>query len=343
MAVLVLRGFPGLHGDDAGEAMKDWGKLFFLVLAVSILASARMHLDGGPFLPYRFNRAVASDEDGLFGKVELTGRRWDGSRVPLFRTRLTARSRTVDLTFYLDEDIRSLELQSEGDPKTLLLDLADQDGEGAGATRAEIDLRNRMRRLDPPSRPMPDGTPSERLFLAGTDIVMAGYQASSAFGLAPPRMPLLLLTGFAFAALVIAASSALWKTAARTGAIMLSLGMTLVISKVAIPRPVLFTAAFSEVGPGARISGPLQRQVEKRLDYTRISYSADPEEGHRTPGSGTVELVGIWVPSGPGIPLAEVVPPGALVRFSSAPMLNGEGERLVSKEFITGWVVHVPY
>jgi hypothetical protein len=52
--------------------------------------------------------------------------------------------------------------------------------------------------------------------------------------------------------------------------------------------------------------------------------------------------VGLWAPAGRGIPLAEAVPQGALVRFSSPPLVSVlEGEALLSSpDFITGWVVH---
>lgn len=318
-----------------------------LLLSVAAMASPDLRLEGGPFLPYRINHAVASDAEGMLGSLELAGQRWDGSRVTLFRTFLKARSEAVDLVFYLDEDIRGLELKVEGQGtvRTSSVDLAAGEGRSGAITEGEVEARDRMRRLDPPVHLTPEGSASERFSLMGSDVVMAGFQASSLFGLPVSRVPLLLLGGFALLALAAAAipsDTTRGKVWARTLAIVASLGATIAVVLLTAHRPTLFTVAFADDGPGARVSGVLERRIDELPGYTRMAYAAGQEEGPGLPKPDQVELVGIWAPTDGGIPVTDVVPPGSLVRFSSPPTATvAEGEALLgSKDFITGWVVH---
>ena len=49
-----------------------------LLLAAAAAAAPGLRLEGGPFRPYRINRAVVADDEGLLGRLELWGLRWDG-------------------------------------------------------------------------------------------------------------------------------------------------------------------------------------------------------------------------------------------------------------------------
>ena len=120
------------------------------------------------------------------------------------------------------------------------------------------------------------------------------------------------------------------------------IGATVAIVYLAAPRPTLFSVAFSPDGPGARVSGVVERKTDELPGYTRVTYAAGQGEGFGVMSPGTVELVGLWAPAGRGVPVADIVPSGSLVRFSSPPLATLlEGELVLgSKDFVTGWVVH---
>ena len=300
---------------------------FFLTMAA--LASPGLRLEGGPFLPYRINQAVAVDDDGLLGILELQGLRWDGSRVPLFRTRVAALSQSVELAFYLDEDFRGLELRGDGPSshRAASLDLA-----AAGTLGAEeTALRVRMRGLAPPVHFAPDVNAPPRFALLGTDLVTAGFQASSAlFGRSISRLPLMLLGAFTLAAWIASIippttrRGRVWVRAVSAGTALVA---TVAVVYLAAPRAVFYSVAFPA-------SGVVERRTEELPGYTRVAY--------RGPGAGTVELVGLWAPLATGVPVRDVVPVDAWVRFSSPPLVLGEGV-LVSKDFVTGWVIHAEH
>jgi len=295
----------------------------------------------GTFQPYRINQARLVAEAGLSGELELSGRLWDGRSVPLFRTHLAAESRAEELAFYLDEDIRAIECRT-GD-RSVVVDLAALEGRHGAVPPEEAALRARMRDLDPPVDLAPRGEAKDRLSLAGTDLVMAGFQASTTlFGFAVPRTSLWLLAGFAVLALAV---SVLPMRHRRLRFVLMvgasSLG-TLAVLGATTPRPTLFSVVFQGDGPGARVAGSLERHLEERSTYTLMAWTGGHDGGSRAARSGQVELLGLWAPVAPGIPLADIVPPGSLVRFSSPPLVSiREGEAfLTSRTFITGWVVH---
>ncbi len=328
--------------------MRSRFRCLALLLSMAAQALPGLHLEGGPFLPYRINHATATHTDGLLGTVELMGQRWDGTRVPLFRTRVAARSQAVALDFYLDEDIRGLELQvdGQGSDGSVAFDLAAAEGKAGALAAGETALRKRMRGLDPPVHFAPDGAPPERFSLLGSDLVMAGFQASyGLFAVSASRAPLMPLGGFVLAALIataIASSTLGRRIVARVLTVTAALGATVAIVLLAIPRPTLFSLAFPADGPGVRVSGMVERKVDELPGYTRVTYAAVQGEGASVVSSGTVELVGLWAPTGKGVPVADMVPAGALVRFSSPPLATWvEGELVFgSKDFVTGWVVH---
>lgn len=300
--------------------------LLAFLLTTLATASPSLRLEGGPFLPYRVNQAVAVDDEGLFGRLELLGLRWDGRRIPLFRTQVAARSQSVALVFYLDEDIRGLELQSEGPGSnaTAALDLAAVGTIGAEETL----LRTRMRGLKPPVHRSPEEYAPGRFVLSGSDLASAGFQASSAlFGHAASRVPLLPLGAFVLAVWVIASISPAAgrrRTILRVVTAATVVTVAIAVVYLAVPKPRLFKVAFPK-------TGVVERKTFEWPEYTLVVYTG--------PEAGTVELVGFWAPLGTGIPVADVVPPGARVRFSVPPIATGEGV-LVSEVFVTGWVVH---
>ena len=319
-----------------------------MVLSLVVQASPSLRLDGGPFLPYRINHATATSSEGLFGSVELLGQRWDGTRVPLFRTHVTARSQAVELVFYLDEDIRGLELQVDGQgmEEPVSIDLAASEGKSGAVDESETVLRNRMRGLDPPIHLAPDGDPPQRFSMVGSDPIMAGFQASYAlFSISVSRAPLVPLGGFILVTMFAAAitpSTRRRQIIARAITIFVVLGVTVAIVFLAVPRPTLFSVAFPTDRPDARISGVLERRIEELPGYTRVTYAAGQGEGFGAMESGNVELVGLWAPAGRGVPMADIVPSGSLVRFSVPPLATLlDGELMFgSKDFVTGWVVH---
>ncbi len=329
--------------------MKLRSVLLALLASAAALAAPGLRLRGEPFLPYRINHAVASQEDGVLGNLELQGQRWDGSEVTLFRTQVKARSQAVELAFYLDEDIRRLILQVGG-PETrqvLAVELAAAGTGGAVMPAAESAARIRMRRLTPPVYLAPGGEAPERFSLPGSELATAGLQASSSlFRIPVSRTPLWLLGGFAGLALLLAGLPFHFprgKRLARLFAVGLA---TLAILFLVDRRPILFIVAFpgdaegakrSDDPPsfmsGARLSGTLERRVDEQPGYRRVAYLS---------AQGQVELVGLWAPLAPGLPLGAVVPSGASVRFSVVPLLTmAEGELCIGAQgFVTGWVVH---
>jgi len=305
-----------------------------LMLSVSAQTAPGLRLEGGPFLPYRINRATAIREEGFSGSLELVGLRWDGGRVPLSRSEVEGRIQAVALAFYLDEDIRSLELAARGEAP-LRLDLAGEPALGA----AETDVRKRMRGFDPPAHLEAAGTPPERFSLGGADLVMAGFQASYAlFSLPVSWVPLAPLAGLAGVAVVASALG-------RRGAVLsgvAALATTLLVVPLAAPRPMLYRVVFPGEGPETRVSGVVERRIEERAGYRQVVYAAGQAEGSVYPQAGSAELVGLWAPGGTGLPVEEVVPSEALVRFSTPPLaISGRGgTRLSAPDFVTGWVLH---
>lgn len=349
--------------------MKLRSGLLALLASAAALAAPGLRLRGEPFLPYRINHAVAFHEGGVLGNLELQGQRWDGSEVTLFRTQVKARSQAVALAFYLDEDIRRLILRVGG-PETrqvLAVELAAAGAGGAAMPVDEIAACIRMRRLTPPVYLAPGGEAPERFSLLGSDLATAGLQASSSlFRIPVSPTPLWLLGGFAGFALILAVlpfHSRRGKRLAR----LIAVGMaTLAILFLVDRRPILFSVTFpgddpdvvSGLGPdttwgstrgdaegakrpggppsfmsGARLSGTFERLVDEQPGYRRIAYLA---------AQGQVELVGLWAPLAPSLPLGAVVPPGAWARFSAVPLLTmAEGEVFIGAQgFVTGWVVH---
>lgn len=319
--------------------MRRWGWLLVLLVAWPALGQG-LRLELGTVGPYRMNTARVLADESLTGDLELSGRLWDGRDVPLFRTRLAAETRTEELVFYLDEDIRALECRAG--ERRATVDLAGLDGRLGGIAPEEAALRNRMRAMDPPIHLMPRGEAPERFTLPGTDLVMAGFQASTTlFGFEVPRRSLWPLAGFAGLALAAAALAA---RRPRAGRLLLSAGALLAAGAalwLAEPRPTLFSVSFQGAVPGARVAGSLQREVEARPGYLRVAWRGG-EGGSRETGLDHVDLVGFWTPAGQGIPLGDVVPAGALLRFSSPPLVTRgeEGMDLSAPDFVTGWVVH---
>jgi hypothetical protein len=165
------------------------------------------------------------------------------------------------------------------------------------------------------------------------------------FRISPSRTPLVPLAGFVFVALIAAAIAPSTRARLRFARILTlggALGATVAIVYLAAPRPVFFSVTFPADGPDMRMSGVVEVRTEERPSYRRVVYAAGQGEGVRFGSPGTVELVGLWAPVERGIPVAEVVPIGALVRFSAPPLaILREGELLfAAKDFLTGWVVH---
>ena len=333
--------------------MRIWWGWIAMFLSTFALASPSLHLEGGPFLPYRMNHAVVTSPNGLLGTVELLGQRWDGTLAPLYRCQGSARSESVDLVFYLDEDIRGLRLQVDGQESdgAAFIDLATDEGKSGAMEVGETVLRNRMRSLDPPIHLAPDGDPPERFSLVGSDLIMSGFQASSAlFSISASRAPLIPIGGFLLIVLITAAlplNTGRRRILASTLTICAAFGSTAVIVYLAVPRPTLFSVAFAADRHDAKISGVMERKVDERPGYTRVAYAArqelqsdavKPETGN----PGTVELVGLWAPTRIGVPVTDIVPSGSLVRFISPPLVTlVDGVPVLgSKNFITGWVVH---
>jgi hypothetical protein len=311
-----------------------------LLAAVAAQAGPGLTLEGEPFLPFRLNRAIARDEGGLSGTLELSGLRWDGSRALLCRTPLTGDSTSAELLFYLDEDIRALELREQGGAP-LRLELPPP---RENPDTPESRMRLRMRALDPPVRLSPDGEGPARFAFEGADLGLAGYQASAAlFGVSLSKLPLGILAGFTLLALAAGSAPASWgrgRTLLRGLRVVGATGAALTVLVVSRPPATLFTVAFQAGAPGTRVYGVVERRAEQRPGYAWVSYAAGASEG--AVPAPRVALVGLWTPSGPGIPVEEAIPAGARVRLSSPPVVqySERGWCLCSRDFVTGWVVH---
>ena len=297
-----------------------------LALPLALLAAPPpVHLEGAPFLPYRINQAVLAGPEGMRGEVELQGVRWSGGRVPLFRTQVTARTEAVDLDFYLDEDIRALEVRVAGEEAQLLeLDpVRDLDpAEGA--------VREMLRGLAPPIHLARGEARPDRFPVPAGGAAAAGFHAAAElFGVASSRTPLLVLG--LFAAVVLAASALASRMPVRllwALSLLAAGGASVVVVRLAAPRPLLIRVAF----PGTAGSHVLVRQSRELPGYARVDYL----EGGRP---GSVDLVAFQAPSGRGIPVLDIVPPEGRVRFSAPPCITGD-RKFEAEGFVTGWVLH---
>lgn len=316
-------------------------RAWLLIALLPFIARADVRLDGGPFLPYRINQAVLADATGMEGTVEIVGRRWDDTRVPLFRTRLTAVSESVKACFYLDEDIRALEVTRGEGEAIFMLDLAAEQ-RGLVATDEDTALRDRMRALAPPVHTTPGGEAPSRFTLMGSDLGMAGFQAASTlFRWSPPPAPALVLLGFSLIAALIAAIQAptrRGKLAKQFLLVVLVLGGSATVLLLGRPKAILFRVAFPRTEAAAQLSGVLERRTEELDGYQRVTYSTDRKEE-----DAPVQLIGVWAPPGTTLPMRDALPEGAAVRFSRPPCIELEGSeyQLMGQWFVTGWVDHV--
>jgi hypothetical protein len=220
------------------------------------------------------------------------------------------------------------------------LELTSGEGRSGSLTAEEAALRSQMRSLDPPVHLEPVREPPERFSLVGSDLVLAGFEASSTlFALPAGRAPLAVLGGFVLVAIL---ASALDRRASRGLRLGAALGAAVAVVYLAAPKPILIRVTFPAEGPGARVSGAVERKTEELPGYTRVTYAADRGVGIVLQRPGTVDLVGFWAPAGEGVPVADLVPSGSPVRFSSPPLTTWvDGQpRFEARDFITGWVVH---
>jgi len=332
-----------------------------IVLAVAVLASApltaegRLRLEGGPLLPYRFNRALLASEAGLRGDIVATGVRWDGSRAVLFRSAVAATTDSFEVAFYLDEDFRSLELRAgtAAGEAGLSLDLSRSTGLGAPADPAEAATRSAMRELRPPIKALPSEAVPRRMPLDGLDLLTAASRAAST--LFDPPYPWAAIALLAAAAIAAAVAAALPRRgegdeAAGGGAkkggfsfpsALFTLGGILAVSAAAAllasRPPVLYRAIFPSRDPSLTLSGYLERRSSARGGYALVQYSP-PSEGPAELAESAI-LVAIEVPPGSRLPLDEAAPAAARVRFSPPPVVAERGGSFFLEGNSVGWVL----
>jgi len=312
------------------------------LLSPPALASApgrRAWLEGGPFRPYDFNRAVLASESVLRGRIEARGRRWDGSEAALFEAELDAATTRADLAFYLDEDFRSLSIRAPEAGLELEVELAGAGGFGAAAGEEEEAVRDALRALIPPPPPSSRSgfARAARLPLGGLVLQAAAYRAVGFFARPPRALPLAALGA---AALLAAVAAALPRKDGRRGraSIALGLGGSLGLALgicLAAPPPELFRARFPAGAPEAALSGALERRVERNHGFLLVEYS--PAESQA--GADLVLLPSCE--GGRGIPLDSFAPALSRSRFSSPPLVtSGEVGFLVrAEDGAIGWVL----
>jgi len=305
-----------------------------LALGAALPARADTRLEGGPWLPYRINRAKVAGDEPFKGLVELRGRLWDGSSRLLFRSEATARTRTMPIAFYADEEIRSLELAIDG---------------REAARAASLDPlppgeADRMRALVPPQRLAAGRNAPASLALEGAVAAQAGARiASRAF---VPRMPVEALAVLAVSALAAAAAAALGRRDGRRSGASVALALAAALggatgaALAATPAPTLYRAALPLEEPSTPLWGTIYRTETPfdgwRLVECRTENAQDGESGKR------LVLLGIASGAGRGIPLEPLGEPDRPIRLSAAPLIVGrEGSFLVESEyFLMGWAIH---
>lgn len=320
---------------------------FFPVAAVA----AKLEIEGGPFLPYRFNRAGLVSEAGIRGAIEAVGIGWDGTRTPLFGTRVEASTERLEIAFYLDEDVRALEIRSdtlEGEAR-LRLEFAQETGFGAASDPAEMKTRRAIRELRPPPMIPLSRPPARSLSLDGLDLRAAA--ASAAESLFGPPYPTVALAVLALAALAFAVAPALrrkaWTDGARASSArrssLLAIGLcsallvAVAVAALAARKPALYVADFPTRDPSLTLSGTLERGEAEKRGYALATYA--PRREGTEDIEGTARLAAFDFPHGSGLPLDEVASASARVRFSPPPMLSSRGDELVLVGSSIGWII----
>lgn len=321
-------------------------------------AGAGARLEGGPFLPYRFNRATLSSETPIRGRVEIEGRKWDGQVQLLFAGESRAATESFDTAFYLDEDFRSIEARAltvSGEIE-LEIDLSGMTGFGADMTAAEGELRRVMRSLYPPPRgETGTGPAAGRLSLEGMSLETAAFRALGLFKPAPRPAPLAILGAAALASILAAA---LPRAGSRRGraATALCLAAALLGAGaicLASPPPLLFRAVFPTREPGLQLSGYLERRVLLAEGCELVEYGPGAADDERPSAEGGAAAAGgaapeiadgaavlALLPPRGEIPLDVVAPEGSRARFSPPPLVVARDGWLYSGGRTSiGWTV----
>jgi hypothetical protein len=305
----------------------------------AIPGAGGLRLVGGPWLPYRFATAKLEAQEGITGTVSVTGTYWDDSSRLLFSARSRAWSASFDLAFYVDEDLKSLDIRAEtaAGPRELSVDLSAAALAEAAPGAEEVARRAAMRALPFPYLNPHVGRPPAKVAFTSVDLRAAAIQATEACLVREP--PIASLAALAVLALLAGLLGSLWPAPARRGSAkerlagtglppprllgparlavaLLALAATLallpatpLLTRVELPRP--------DATGGYRAVLEARRGMAASVRVTDFAPSGDPG-----PGGSHLALIAAATPGPRGIALDLVVPAGRDCVFSSRPLVT---------------------
>ncbi len=327
--------------------------VFVAVLPLPLAAGGRgtdgLVVSGKPFLPWRVNLAVLESEQGIVGRVAVYGSTWQGKTILLFEANEGSWARSVDVAFYLDEDMRYLRFSTgsgEGS-RDLELDLSNAPATQAGAV-PESARRAAIRNLVLPFAHQGIGSAPREYRIGEGDLDDEALAASKAlFKSPPPLLPLSLLGVFAFTmALTAGLPSPKRKPAAVVALSILASGAVCFLLPSTPSVTIVDFRPANMKGPHPRVAAALlaeRREESPAISLTR--YAQDLEAPGTGPSStvASLELVAFSTRNASSIPLDSLsMDMGFDCRFSEAPLVvkTQDGFALRSRRFILGWILH---
>lgn len=306
--------------------------------ATAETAGTSLRLSGGSFVPYRFTHATLECDAGIIGDVRMTGADWGGGTRLLYEGRSKAWAGSIELVFYVDEGLKSLEIEAEtgNGRQTLFLDLAPLALAKAAPDDAELARRAFLRDLPLPySSPRQSKSPASMQLAASGLSDAASQIAASCLCLEPPTGALAALALFIMTAAGLAGLKRRMRPGmsgtATVGLSVLALAAVILllpreprITIVDLPRPQ---------GEGSMTySGQLALESGKEGGASVMRYSTSNHAG--------LSFAAISTPGKGGIPLLAIeARPGDFV-FSSPPVVVAKdaGLELHCERWTTGWM-----
>lgn len=302
------------------------------------MAGSGLGLSWESFEPYRFARARLACEAGIRGRVGAVGTDWNGGKRLLYEGRNEAWTDSIDLAFYVDEGLKSIEIEADtgAGRQGLSLDLSVPALSQAVPGDAELARRAALRDLPLPFSTPRQARPPAAFALAASGLSDAASQiAAACLCLDPPTAALAAL------ALFIATVSLLAATRRRMapGA---SLAMTLGLSALAVAAVVMFLPREPRIII-AELPRPL---VEGSMPYSGdlVLDSGAPDGGsvmrYSTSNPGGLSFFGVSTPGESGVPLSVLEEREGNLVFSSPPaVIAGNGVlELRFERWTTGWL-----
>lgn len=298
-----------------------------------------LRLSGGSFAPYRFTHARLESDAGIIGDVRVTGTDWNGGTRPLYAGRNEAWAGAIDLVFYIDEGLKSLEIDAEtgSGRQSLSIDLSTLALAKAVPDDAELARRASLRDLPLPFSSPRQARPPENFELAASGLADAASQiAASCLCLDPPTEALAALALFIAAAAGLAAMK-------RRMQPKTALAATLGLSLLAVAAVILFLPREPRITIAdlPRSRGEVSMPYRGNLVLAPGAASGVSVMRYLTSDPPDLSFMAISTPGKSGISLSLMeAQPGSFV-FSSPPVVvaRGAGLELHFERWTTGWMV----